>query len=195
MNLIMTVGEKTRFAIESFSSQTYARLSFRALGYFVLYIAGHRYGKYSPDATMLACSFDEVQRRIAGCGKHVAPFAKEEASKIATAFGDAIYARSPQAGTCFGISQEDFKTIIYKRHIAWAPDGDEAFDDGSFVLQFDVLNQVRLIAFRFLDRSACPDPLTLKEVWMESDVFYDVLKQWAEAFEAEWASSEKVRDK
>ena len=33
-----------------------------------------------------------------------------------------------------------------------APDGDEAFDDGSYVLQFDVGDRVRLIAFKRPDQ-------------------------------------------
>ena len=35
----------------------------------------------------------------------------------------------------------------FYRTIVWAPDGDEAFDDGSYVLQVESGDQVRLIAF------------------------------------------------
>jgi len=67
---------------------------------------------------------------------------------------------------------ESFKT---SNEFAWAPDGDAAFDDGSYVLQYDVGDQVRLIAFRCRE-DGLHDSATLSELWLESDAFYNILK-------------------
>jgi hypothetical protein len=71
------------------------------------------------------------------------------------------------------------------------PDGDEAFDDGSFVLQFDVQDRVRLIAFRS-GAGYVHDPDTLSDVWLPADDFYRVLEQWHQAFDREWAAMPKA---
>jgi hypothetical protein len=75
----------------------------------------------------------------------------------------------------------------------WAPDGDEAFDDGSYVLQFDVDDRVRLIAFKHGERGEgwqC-DSATLRDVWLAADEFYRILQQWHDAFYAEWVAAPK----
>ena len=80
----MIVGKPSIFAIESCIKTPYSRLGFRALGYFLIHIQGHRYGVQQPDATMLACSFDEVERRIKNRGMHTAPlFVQRSPSEIA----------------------------------------------------------------------------------------------------------------
>jgi hypothetical protein len=71
-----------------------------------------------------------------------------------------------------------------------APDGDEAFEDGSYVLQFDVKNRVRLIAFKS-DHSYSYDPGTLSDVWLAAEEFYGILKQWRDSFDSEWVSAPK----
>jgi hypothetical protein len=45
-------------------TEAYARLGFRALGFFVIDVGGRGYGVRSPNATMLACSFDQVKKHI-----------------------------------------------------------------------------------------------------------------------------------
>jgi len=141
----MTIGNPSDFAIESSITRAYARLSFRALGYFVIHIAGCRYGVHASDATMLACSLKEVDARISRRGTHAAPFATEFGGRIADALHVAIYAPEEEDKKVFGMSQVELCDFTYSRHLIWAPDGDEAFDDGSSVLQFDVGDRVRLI--------------------------------------------------
>ena len=189
----MLVGDSSKFAIESGITKAYERLSFRALGYFVIYIAGRRYGVFAPDATMLACSFDEVESRITQRGRHTAPFATEDnAGKIADAYRDAIYAPDQEANYFFGIPQPEFHDLIYSNHLAWTPDGDEAFDDWSHILQFDVGDRVRLIGFRSLDGDYHHDPNTLADVWLNADAFYQTLQQWRDSFDAEWHGSTRI---
>jgi hypothetical protein len=187
----MIVGNPSVFAIESTITRAYERLSLRALGFFAVHVSGHCYGGRSPGSTMLACSYDEVESRIAERGSHTAPFASEAApGKIADAFRNAFYGEK-QWESYFGIPWSKFSHVISSNRIMWAPDGDEAFDDGSYILQFDVQDRVRLIAFKS-GQDLPHDPATLTEAWLAADHFYDVLHRWQELFKAEWESMSKV---
>lgn len=70
-----------------------------------------------------------------------------------------------------------------KSEVVWAPDGDEAFDDGSFVLQFDEKDKVRVLAFR--RGKGDSDISDLAEVRLDPDEFYGVLGSWRSQFEIE----------
>ena len=85
-----------------------------------------------------------------------------------------------------------FQGIVFSNHLIWAPDGDEAFDDGSFVLHFDVGNQVRLVAFKCCIDGYHHDPTSLSSIWLPSGEFYGILENWRDAFEAEWTTAPKV---
>lgn len=185
----MFVGDPSVLAIESSITRSFKQLSQRALGFFVLHVGGNMYGVRSPEATMLACSFDEVRRRIAWRGRHVASFGSEpEAGKIIEAVHGSLYVDDQQDKTFFEMSTDDMRSVLADRMIVWAPDGDAAFDDGGHVLQFDVGDQVRLIAFknRVIGRDA---PSALAQVWMPTDAFYSLLDDWQRRFEAEWAAT------
>jgi hypothetical protein len=133
---------------------------------------------------MLACSFDEVGRRITGRGTHQAPFAEAAATDIANAYTSAVYVDHDENDRYFGMSEARFTEIVNSNRLVWAPDGDEAFDDGSYVLQFDVANRVRLVAFNCPDSLVDPD--SVREVWLAADNLYGILRQWRERFIAEW---------
>ena len=188
----MIIGNPSVFAIESSISQAYERLSFRALGFFVIYVGGRYYGRRSPDSTMLACSYDEIERRIAGRGRRTALFATEEGGRVADAFRSAFYDEKPEEGY-FGIPLADFVEMIHSKQIMW-PGGDEAFDDGSYVLQFDIGDRVRLIAFKSMEDGYLHDPGTRSEVSLAAEDFYRVLQDWRDAFLAEWVSMPKVSE-
>jgi hypothetical protein len=180
----MTVGDPSSFAIESEFVYAFEKLSWRGVGFFVIHLSGCCFGVKSPGATMLANSFDEVAMRLSHRGKHLAPFAKDQdALKIAAAYTDAIYLDRPRS-SFFGMSEDQFTKIIYSNHLQWAPDGDEAFDDGSFVLQFDVDERVRLIGFKRPDQFV--DEASVKDLWLSGNEFYGVLREWRDNFIAEW---------
>ena len=188
----MICGDPLIFGIESRITKAYENLGFRGLGFFTIHVAGRRYGVCKPDATMLACSFDSVQRRVTDRGKHTAPFALEsDAGEIADSFRNAIFSENPRQ-SFLGIPSIEFNEFFNKSKTdcMWAPDGDEAFDDGSYVLQFDVKDRVRLIAFKSDDKYSY-DPSTLSDVWLAAENYYGVLKQWRDAFESEWISAPK----
>jgi len=187
----LLIGDPVVFAVESRITQAYHQVGLCALGYFVIYIRTLCYGRRSADATMLACSLDEVQRRVAMRGNHTAPFADENnAGRIADAFRSAVYGVK-QSAAYFGIPLLQFRNLLYSNHLVWAPDGDEAFDDGSYVLQFDIRDHVRLVAFKSVAGGSY-DPATLRDVRLESDDFYGLLANWHSTFEKDWASSPKV---
>lgn len=185
----MIVGDPSLFAIESDVSEAYSQLSLLASGYFTVVIKGFRYGVQERDATTLACSLVEIQRRIRERGKHVGPyFDSLPAATIVEWFRGLYYTDLPQyhhADTIVPLYNS-----LFTRHIAWAPNGDSAFDDGSHVLQFDVADTARLIAFK----SVCDglyDPATLNEVFVSSNAFYSVLSEWTTQLLSQWASMPK----
>ena len=185
----MMVGKPSIFAIESCIKTAYSRLGFRALGSFLIHIQGHRYGVQDPEATMLACSFDEVERRIKNRGMHTAPLlVKLSPSEIAETFRRLYYSDNSDDD---GLANSD--NAFFSKHIVWAPDGDSAFDDGSYILQFDIADNVRLVAFKAATDSLF-DSNTLREVVIKADDFYTILEQWHEQFLTEWTALPQLLD-
>jgi hypothetical protein len=189
MRDVMIAGQTSLFAIESEITQAFEKPSLRGLGFFVIHVTGRCYGIKSPGNTMLAVSFDEVGRRIFGRGTHKAPFAEAGAAAIANAYTRAVYLDHGVGDTYFGMSEAQYAETIRSSRLVWAPDGDEAFDDSSYVLQFDVDDRVRLIAFKRPD--GLVDPASVQEAWLPADIFYGILREWRESFMSEWESLPK----
>lgn len=188
----MIIGNPEIFAIESEITEAYEQPSFRGIGSFVIHVAGRIYGGKDPDATMLACSFGEVGRRLAERGSHNPPFPIDaSAGEIAYAFRRASYTVCDESERFFGIAFPQFGEAVIANRLTWAPDGDEAFDDGSYVLQIETQEKVRLIAYVSTPDNLY-DPATLRDVWLSSDDFYDILQEWRDRFEAEWLAAHKV---
>lgn len=185
----MTVGDTSTFALESEYTAASRGPSWRGLGFFVIHVGGQGYGIKSPGQSMLACSFDEVRRRITERDTHRAPFAEAAAIDIANAYTSAVYLDSKGNQNYFGMSESQFTKTLSSNSPVWAPHGDEAFDGGSYVLQFDVGDRVQLIAFKRPD--SLVDPVCVREIWISSDAFYDVLREWRDTFLAEWESLPK----
>jgi hypothetical protein len=189
----MIKGDPAKFAIESSISKAYERRSFMALGYFILHIHGQTYGVKSPEATMLACSFDGVNERFQDRGKHTAAFAIEPAAEeIADAVRHAIYAPDQEERVFLGFPHSEFSDVIYSKKLIFAPDGDQAFDDHSHVIQFDIDDRVRLIAFRSDPETYNHLAGSMADVWLDAAEFYDILREWSRAFELEWRTCPKT---
>ena len=191
----MIIGNQAVFALEHGIKHAFSRLSFRALGYFIIYISGRSFGVRSKDATMLSNSFDEVQERLNRRGLHIAPFSLEaKAGDIADAFRDSFYSPNDSSKKFLGIGQVEFRDLVISNHLIWAPDGGAAFDDGSYVLHFDVDNRVRLIAYQLepWGDDFRHNPNSICDQWLDADEFYGVLNQWREEFTAEWISAQKI---
>jgi hypothetical protein len=189
----MIVGDPMIFALESGITEAYERLSFRALGYFLIHVSGRCYGVKEPDATMLAVSFDEVGRRISSRGIHIPSFPMGAGvEEIAHAFRRAVYSDCGEGELFFGMPAPQFAKATIAKRLMWAPDGDEAFDDGSYVLQIEDDNQVRLVAF--VSSDTLYDRPSLRDVWLSKDDFYGILQDWQTCFEAEWEAHPKSPD-
>jgi hypothetical protein len=103
---------------------------------------------------------------------------------IAKAFNESIFLMNRES--YFGLSPEAFQRAIYSGGIWWSA-GDEEFDDGSYVLQFDIGDTVRLIAFKAAERGSI-DQTTLTDLRIPSDQFYLILERWHAESLAGWAS-------
>lgn len=156
-----------------------------ALGYFIIHVGGRAYGVREPEASLLGCSFDGVEHRLWRRGTHLLPLsAGVSAAELASAYLDLIY-RDNARSDYFGLSPRQFEDALFSSGVIWAPDGDEAFDDGSHVLQFDVGTHVRIVAFSNTEE---PDELaqTVREEWIHADLFYATVSCWKVLFSAEF---------
>jgi hypothetical protein len=183
----ITVGDPATFAIESGIAKAFEKPSQRAIGYFVIYVMGRCYGVKSLDATLLACSVDAVQERLERRRLHLGPFSAEpDPIKIVDAYLAARLQLGRESEMFFGMTATTLGDLFISSGLVWAPDGDEAFDDGSHVLQLDVRDKVRLIAF--INSSNFAEVIsTISEVWIDSDDYYDHLAEWLKRFEHERA--------
>lgn len=181
---MMIKGDADNFAIESMIHEVFPKESLMALGSFLIHVAGKTYGVSSPTATMLACSFDSVRRRIANRGKHKADFSQEQSQKIVDRYLKLYYADSAEKDAASTFDYESCRFQIESNDLVMAPDGDAAFDDLSHVLQFDLGEKVRIIAFR-----NCPNKSetfeSISELVLDEKVFYSVLESWAISFAKE----------
>jgi hypothetical protein len=179
------VGSSSVFAIESEITEAVPNIGQLALGFFVIHISGKVFGVKERDATMLGRSFGEVSNRLNRRGTHsFTVLDRADPVETAQAYLDAIYRDGPRTDY-FGLSQQEFVDAVHSSAVTWAPDGDEAFDDGSKVLHMDVGSKVRLVAFINTD---APDDMigTIREVWLDADLFYGVLSRWKDLFASEW---------
>lgn len=189
---VLSIGDRSLFAIESSITRAFERPSLRALGYFVIYVGAQRYGIEAPDASMLACSFDEVARRLTARGKHVAPFSSfSDVAEIVRAHNKTIWEGGSKDCNFFGMSGAEVRDAFINGEISWAPDGDAAFDDGSRVLQFDVGDMVRLVGYRS-HVSFGQIQASISDQMINADVFYGILADWHHRFDAEWSMTPKA---
>jgi hypothetical protein len=182
----LLVGSRNSFAIESHVSQILTSPSQMGLGYFNVHIADCRYGVRGPDATLLACSFDAVNERLRSRGKHICPRLDQvNGLKLSALYYDLVYRgrreiETPEDQVVLGVLESEEAAKI-----VWAPDGDEAFDDGSFILQYDSDAMVRLVAFRVTDGGEI-DVECSRDIWIPGAVFYRILAEWSEQFSSNW---------
>jgi hypothetical protein len=190
----MIVGNPAVFAIESEITRAYEQLSFRALGFFVIHVKARSYGRKEQDATLLACSLDEVGARVARRGSHIPSFSIDaDAGEIAVAVRRTLYTDCESGEHFFGMPAPEFAESIHASHLLWAPDGDEAFDDGSYVLQFEDRDWVRLVGFCSTEDSLL-DPASLRDVRLTVEEFYGILQKWHDTFIDEWKSLPKFTE-
>ncbi len=177
-----------QFYLESYVDSYLPNISQMAIGYFNISIGGRVFGVRKNDATLLACSYDAVLRRLKGRNAHTLSFGETFPPNVFVA----ALLRSHLGDLSHGLllsdeEFEEFRAKLFSNDIFWAPDGDAAFDDGSYVIQIDCKDIVRVIGFTY-GKSRNETLASVSEVWIESDDFYAVLEKWSKCFLAEWES-------
>jgi len=143
---------------------------------------------------MMATAFGGVGKRISERGSHKLAFAMDaDAEEIALAYRRAVYADCSASELFFGMTAPQFERSMHSNELVWAPDGDEGFDDGSYVFQFEEEDHVRLIAFQSTEGFSINTD-SLREVWLPTDDFYEILQRWHDSFMNEWKSLPKVAE-
>jgi hypothetical protein len=116
----MIIGNPAQFAIEFGISMMSEKASIGAIGFFNIHISECRYGLHDVDSTAIACSFDEVERRISQRGTHTASFSTEpDAGLIAESLRNALYSEEGRE-SYFGLPIAVFSDLIYRNHLLWA---------------------------------------------------------------------------
>lgn len=177
----MITGDKDTFAISWSILERYRSNALLALGHFAFHIGGRCYGVTDPDATVLAVAVDSVRERVLNRGTYVCELDTLAAPILASAFRRAIYTDDTdlQDLPCTAAQIHHAYDVL---RVQWAPFGDESFDDGSYVLQFDTGPLVRLVAYRSSDDPNGYDPATLKEQFVDAEAFYGTLIAWEDQF-------------
>jgi hypothetical protein len=175
-----------QFYLESFVDSYLPDIGQMAIGYFSISIDGRAYGVKRKDASLLACSYDAVVRRLKASDSHRLSFGDKHPAHfyvhelLRAHLGDSSYQR------CFTDEErEEFVAKLFSHELWWAPDGDAAFDDGSYVIQMDYPNYVRVIGFKYLE-SQSETLASISELRMDSGEFYDVLEEWSGRFLEDW---------
>jgi hypothetical protein len=189
----MIIGNPETFAIESEISEAYDSLGQMALGFFVIYVGGRRYGYREPDSTLIGTSFNGMRRRIAERGNHKSSLpSNADAAQIATAVSHENSLNDMDDMLLYGIPWHQFFKTLYSNGCVLAPDNEQGFDDGSYVLQFDDSLTVRLIAFH-VTADYQVEAGSLRDVRLAQDDFYRTLQEWHDRFDAEWMAMNPAR--
>jgi hypothetical protein len=178
------IGDDT-FGIVYEYEQFFEQKSFLALARFGYCVKSEVFGCRT--TSMMGCTLDAVERAIARRGEHLASCsAWRSAFMIAAMYRNHVY--GDETMQVEDIS--DYAACLHEIHtndVVLAPDGDEAFDCGSYVLIFDVDAAVRVIAFQTEGSgSAFFLPANLQEVWVPADHFYGVLDEWRIDLRRRW---------
>ncbi len=176
-------GSSNSFAIQWQIAKAHKQPSLMGLGHFCILLHGKKFGVDRPDATMLACSYDSVARRLKSRGQHEAPFAEENSNDIVSAVVSSYYHNVEPSTLYLGLEAAELNTLVRQRELLWAPDGDEAFDDGGHVLHFDVGEKVRLLGFINHDDNR-EIFASISDITIESDTFYHILEKWLTDFQS-----------
>jgi hypothetical protein len=178
----MIFGDISKFAVEYEVDNFCEKKGLLALGFFCIYINGFCYGLKKHNATYLACTYDEIERRIENRGLYLMPSIHvANAAAIVDAVFETHYIDSNRE-TVLDMPVDEFKRELRRKDIMWAPDGDAAFDDGGHVLQFDIADKVRLIGF-INSYSQSERVASTAEVVIDADIFYATLREWKKNFD------------
>lgn len=156
-----------------------------SVGKFVIYLGGRKFGIDTPDATVLGCTYDSAIKRLRHRGGHVYEnepgFGTEDflAKYQAVEFGIGRAWPYPEDA-----SDRAFRNALHDRNLILAPDGEEAFDDGSNILQIDTAEGVEVLGFLNEEKPSLV-AASLVHLKMDAESFYLPLRDWTNWFEVE----------
>ncbi|KAA6457180.1 hypothetical protein DYQ86_22840 [Acidobacteria bacterium AB60] len=188
----MIIGTSDIFAIESSILEAYDSPGQMALGFLVFYVGGRRYGYRKPDSTLIGPSFNGMHRKIVDRGSHKSPFPSDaDAAQIATAISRANSLDDMDDLLLYGVPWLQIFRILHSNGCILAPDSEQGFDDGSYVLHFDDGPLERLIAFQVGADYRVVEG-SLRDVRLQQYDFYGILTEWQMRFKEEWGSTPKA---
>lgn len=188
----MLIGNKNTFAIEWQITTAYSNPSLLGLGFYSVFVGNRLFGIQGDEATLLACSYDAVLTRIRNRGKHRDDrLDAESPQKILGGYCCAMFGDSDAYDRISDMSAEDFTAAINSTGILFAPDGDQAFDDGSIILHLDRVDSVILVAGKSTKACGVIDEGSVVQVSLEADYFYGCLAEWKMAVDKEMGSMAK----
>jgi hypothetical protein len=183
------VGDVNIIAVESYVDQFLPAKGQLGVGYFIIHVAGRVFGVKDRRASVLGNSYYEVCERIGRRGKHDLSFSGQvDAKELSLSVLNILYDRGFKKFPLSTELETEMERVLYTSNIIWAPDGDEAFDDGSHVLQIDEGRHARVIALVNHET----EDLTIDsivELRISADEFYEILYSWSRKFEEEWRAN------
>lgn len=182
----MLIGSIKRFAIE-YTIREFYENNFIGDGKFLVYINGIPYGQNRDDSTTFSCIIPELGKRII-TRKITDKILRENGhAEIAHNYYDCFFADEPKT-TYFGLSKKDFEKVIIENNCSW--NGmDEAFDDGSFILQINMNSTTtKLIGFKAI--SCFPVEIEkISTIEISVDVFNTTIQQFIESLKTDFVNN------
>lgn len=164
-------GDVRTFAIDTALHPECLRTHQEAFGRHQLWVGGQVYGRHDEDASCLAATFDNTVRIFQERGSFelpgpISPIEALELAHKVIFLGDELLPMHlrPFINSCG----------YWSRRLL-APDGEEAFDDGAFVMPIEHRGDV-IIAAAFSNAHGLIGPIS--EARMIADDFYQVLGGW-----------------
>jgi hypothetical protein len=185
----MIIGDTQRFAIESTIEEAFYERSILFNGYLFIHLNGRRYGSGYLSAASGFCG--EVEESLRWRGRHTLSMSRRCTSqRIAELVYSAVYRDEHQFR---GLAEErsSVRSEHYENKLSLAASDIEAWDDGTFVLQIDEDDSVRVIAFMSCDEDAGQLIDCVEERRLSAAEYYGVLEAWRDACEEEWRASKK----
>ena len=166
----MIFGFKESFGIE-IELNTFFHDDFIGEGKFIVFINNISYGIDMPYATTFFCIKDELLKYYSESINADLKLTKYSGIEIARSYYGQNYSNIP-----LDAYDKDLLTLT-KNLLTWSPES--AFDDGSYIIQIDEYDKIRLIGFKSCtkDERYIVDEKSITELRIEKSVFKQILNK------------------
>jgi hypothetical protein len=178
----MTIGDINIFALE-YSIIEYYDSRYIGDGKFIVYINGTKYGKSNNNSTTFSSIIPSLGQRANTSNLTDPIFEKYPPYDLAFACYDSYYGENPKE-VYLGLNREHFLVLKRNNKIEWHG-MDEAFDDGSFIIQLNnANNEISLIGYRAI--SSNPSQIEeLNSIKLKYSIFSEIINQFIESIKNE----------